>query len=516
VSERPAWNLLTGTLTRYVLLFVNIVIGIFLMPFTMHHLGKAQYGLWMLAASMTAYLQLLDLGYGNGLVRQVTQADARGDEDEMNAVLSTFLVVYIVIGLFALCAVAVLSAVVLPRFPNLSPTEVTTAQDVLRILGLRIAIAFPMSVFGAVTTARQRFALTGSIAIGVALLQGAATFLLLSAGYGLIALVSVTTLIAIASYAAYVGAAFATFPGLRLSLSRFSLEQAREVTTFSLYLFLISLAIQFGYNVDNLIIAAFAGTSAVAVYAVAFRLADYQRQLCNQFNGLLFPVVVRFSAADEMAALRSTLVDGTRIALGLIAGVTLCLVAFGDRLVLLWMGAEFLDSLAPLYVLAAAGVVLVAAGPLGNLLLARGRHRVVAFSCLGEAMVNLLLSLWLVRTYGIIGAAAGTAISVTISNVLIQMPAACRLLGIPIGTFLRRVSAPSLIALVPALAAAWLLRVAAAPASLVEILGSGALVGSIYAVTFVALGLRQSDRARYFGRLRELGTGSVVASVVGP
>jgi O-antigen/teichoic acid export membrane protein len=217
-----------------------------------------------------------------------------------------------------------------------------------------------------------------------------------------------------------------------------------------------------------------------------------------------------------MAALRSTLVDGTRIALGLIAGVTLCLVAFGDRLVLLWMGAEFLDSLAPLYVLAAAGVVLVAAGPLGNLLLARGRHRVVAFSCLGEAMVNLLLSLWLVRTYGIIGAAAGTAISVTISNVLIQMPAACRLLGIPIGTFLRRVSAPSLIALVPALAAAWLLRVAAAPASLVEILGSGALVGSIYAVTFVALGLRQSDRARYFGRLRELGTGSVVASVVGP
>ena len=48
----------------------------------------------MLAASMTAYLQLLDLGYGNGLVRQVTQADARGDEEEMNEILSTFLVVY--------------------------------------------------------------------------------------------------------------------------------------------------------------------------------------------------------------------------------------------------------------------------------------------------------------------------------------------------------------------------------------------------------------------------------------
>jgi hypothetical protein len=189
-------------------------------------------------------------------------------------------------------------------------------------------------------------------------------------------------------------------------------------------------------KLDNVIIAAFAGTTAVAVYAIAFRLADYQRQLCNQFNGLLFPVVVRFSAADEVDSLRATLVDGTRIAFGLITGVTLCLVTFADRLVAVWMGPGFADSLPALYVLAAAGTVLVAAGPLGNLLLARGRHRVVAFSCLGEAVLNLVLSIWLVRRYGIVGAAVGTAVSVTISNVLVQMPAACRLLDMPIGAFL--------------------------------------------------------------------------------
>ena len=146
--KRPEWNLLTGTLTRYVLLFVNIVIGVFLMPFTMHHLGKAQYGLWMLAASLTAYLQLLDLGYGNGLVRQVTQADTRGDEEEMNKILSTFLVVYSVIGAVTLGAVVLLAAVVVPRFPNLSPDDVATARTVLVLLGARMAIAFPMSVFG--------------------------------------------------------------------------------------------------------------------------------------------------------------------------------------------------------------------------------------------------------------------------------------------------------------------------------------------------------------------------------
>ena len=126
--ERPAWNLLTGTLTSYVLLGVTIVMGIFLMPFTMNHLGKAEYGLWMLAASMTAYLQLLDLGYGNGLVRQIAQADARRDEDSVNEVLSTFLVVYALIAGVALVAVGVLVLVVVPRFPNLSADDVRTAQ----------------------------------------------------------------------------------------------------------------------------------------------------------------------------------------------------------------------------------------------------------------------------------------------------------------------------------------------------------------------------------------------------
>jgi O-antigen/teichoic acid export membrane protein len=502
--RHSASNLVTGTLTRYILLFVNIAIGIFLMPFTMHHLGKAQYGLWMLVASMTAYLQLLDLGYGNGLVRQVTHADARGDEEGMNAALSTFLVVYLCIGAAALGAVVLLATFALPRFPNLSPADITTAQLVLLIVGARAAMAFPMSVFGAITTARQRFALTGSIAIGVALLQGAATYLVLRAGYGLVALVATTTGLAVASYTAYVAAAIATFPGLRLSFRRFSLAEVREVTSFSLYLFLISLAIQFGYNIDNLLIAAFAGTSAVAVYAVAFRLTDYQRQLCNQFNGLLFPVVVRFSAADQIEALRATLIDGTRIALALIAGVTLCLVTFGDRLVLLWMGAGFSESLPALYVLAAAGVVLVGAGPLGNLLLARGRHRVVAFSCLGEAVLNLLLSIWWVRHYGIVGAAAGTAVSVTISNVLVQMPAACRLLDMPIPAFLRQVCTPSLIALAPGVVAAWLLRTAAAPSTLVEVVGAGALLGLLYVAAFVGLGLHRRDRARYFGRIRHV------------
>src|SRR5262249_11633756 len=98
VRMNSVWNLLTGTATKYLLLAINIVIGVFLMPYTVRHLGTSEYGLWMLVASMTAYFNLLDLGYGNGLVRHVADADARDNPTLVNQILSTFVVVYVVLG----------------------------------------------------------------------------------------------------------------------------------------------------------------------------------------------------------------------------------------------------------------------------------------------------------------------------------------------------------------------------------------------------------------------------------
>src|SRR5207249_9335167 len=136
-------------------------------------------------------------------------------------------------------------------------------------------------------------------------------------------LVSATTAIGLASYGLYAWTASIAFPQLRIRPSAFSGRLVREVTAFSMYLFIIDIAIQIGFNLDNLVIGAALGTSAVAVYAVTLRLADYQRQLCNQFNGLLFPIVVRLRATGSLGDLQAMLIEGTRVALVLVIGVTI-------------------------------------------------------------------------------------------------------------------------------------------------------------------------------------------------
>jgi O-antigen/teichoic acid export membrane protein len=495
-------NLMTGTATNYLSLAVAVGLGFFLMPFTVHHLGTAEYGLWMLVASLTYYFHLLDLGYGNGLVRHVGEADARGDLDGVNRVASTFVVVYAGLGLLACSGTLALMLWVVPRFPHLSAGDIQRGRLVLAMMGARIAVGFPMTVFGAVSTARQRFALNNMVSILVALVNGLVTYAVLASGRGLLTLVASTTTVGIASYAGYAWTAKRAMPELRIRLSLFDPGLVRDVTTFSVYLFIIDIAVQIGFNLDNVVIGAALGTSAVAVYAVILRLADYQRQLCNQFNGFLFPLVVRFDARGRADALRDMLIEGTRIALILITGVTICVIGFGGPLIDRWMGPGFEAGAVPLYVLAITGVVLVGQGPLGNILLGTGRHRLVAVVSLGEAVANLILSVMLVRRFGMLGVAVGTAVPVVLANLFILLPAACRQMNVRSATFLRLVLAAPAMGAVPAIAACVMIRRWYPPASMSAILAEGAVVGLTYLCALGAFGFDSSGRTRYVAYLR--------------
>ena len=59
--------------TRYLAYAIDAVLGLVMLPFNLHHLGMAAYGLWVLTSSVTVYLSMLDFGYGGALVRFVAR-----------------------------------------------------------------------------------------------------------------------------------------------------------------------------------------------------------------------------------------------------------------------------------------------------------------------------------------------------------------------------------------------------------------------------------------------------------
>jgi O-antigen/teichoic acid export membrane protein len=515
--SNAATNLIAGTATRYLVLVLNIGFGAALMPFTVRHLGQTEYGLWMLVASLTTYFQLLDLGYGNGVVRHLVDADRRGDIADVNRVASTFVCVYSVIALIASGAIAVMIAFVVPRFPHLSPEQVRVAQLLLAILGARIAIGFPLTVFGAVTNARQGFVLNNGVASATVAASALCTYLVLGHGGGLLTLVAATTAINIAGYGGYAWTAYRVMPELRIRPSGFSASRWRDVTSFSLYLFVINVAGQISFNVDNVVIGAFLGPAAVAVYTIALRLAEYQRRLCDQFSGMLFPIAMAFGADGDRDALKRTLVEGNRIAMTLVTGASVCLVGFSGPLIVRWMGPAFGGSIAPFNILAIAGIIVVSQAASSNVLIAVGRHRTVTVIWIAEAAANLLLSVVLVRRIGLPGVAVGTLVPLVLGHIVVMLTAACRAVGVSILTCLYETTRPAAVAGAIAAAACVLIRVVRPPASALAVLVEGTLVAAVYVMSLATVGFDGATRRAYAIQVGRAAAAviAVAASVIG-
>src|SRR5437868_4139262 len=81
---------------------VTIVVGIFISPFVLHHLGDEAFGLWILILSLTGYYGLFDLGIRSSIVRYVAKYSATGERDELNWLISTALFSYSIIGIVCL------------------------------------------------------------------------------------------------------------------------------------------------------------------------------------------------------------------------------------------------------------------------------------------------------------------------------------------------------------------------------------------------------------------------------
>src|ERR1700746_731032 len=81
---------------------VNILVGIFLSPYILHHLGDEAFGLGALILSITGISGLFDLGILSSIVLYVATYSATQDHEELNRLISTALFSYTGVGAIAI------------------------------------------------------------------------------------------------------------------------------------------------------------------------------------------------------------------------------------------------------------------------------------------------------------------------------------------------------------------------------------------------------------------------------
>lgn len=187
-------QLKAGAMLNYVVLLLNTLVNLLYTPYMLRMMGQSEYGLFSLVSSVIAYITILDLGFGNAIVRYTAKYRAEGKLEEQYQMFGMFLVLYFVIGIIALCIGLSLYFNVDNMFgKTLTPFELSNVRIMMLVLVINLAITFPMSIFGSIMTAYERFVFPKIVNIVRIILNTAIMILLLYMGYKAVAMVIVLT-----------------------------------------------------------------------------------------------------------------------------------------------------------------------------------------------------------------------------------------------------------------------------------------------------------------------------------
>jgi O-antigen/teichoic acid export membrane protein len=500
-DERPLVTVARNVSTRWLAIIVDTLLGLVMLPLNLAYLGPAAYGLWALTASITIHFSLLHLGYGGSMVKFMAQYRAQKSVQAVNEIASTLFFVFAAAGVLAY-GIAVLVAFNIDAVFHLTPAQASVGQTLLLIIAIPVALNFPFSVYGGIVTGFQRQHVNGGIAIGVSVLVAAVNATVLVMGYGLITLVTATTVVRVAAYFLYRWNALRIYPALKIRWSLFCWKRLREVTGFSVYTLVIDCANRLNYQCDTLVIGAFLGAAPIALWTAASRIILGTQTLTNQLNGVLFPTVVDCATAGRRDRLREIFLQGLQLSLVMVVPIATALVVLGDPLIRAWVGPQMLGSVPALQILAVAVAIRVGNGTATTLLKGAGGHRMLAAVNFAVGVGNVLLSILLVRRFGLAGVAFATLAAV-ICATLILSPAACRRVDVPVTLALRRSVVPALWPSLIVGGALILTRDLSAGGGLIRVLAHAGGGWLLYIALFF-LAIRREERAAYIAKAQEL------------
>ncbi len=436
---------------------VNVLVGIFLSPYILHHLGDDAFGIWILIFSITGYYGLFDLGIRSSIVRYVAKYAATNEEDEVNRLVNTALFSYSVIAVATMIITLILTYCLDSIF-HVSAEFAVTARWLLLMVGASVAINFPLGVFSGVLEGLQRFLLVNLVSVVSTLLRAVFIVVALQHGYRLLMVAFIT--VALPLLGAVVKAiAVPYLLRLRIGLGYVSRSTLRHIASYSGTTFLIIVAGRLRFKTDAIVVGTFISAAAVTYFTIGARLVDYASEVVQSMAQIFVPMSSQSDAVGDLDVLRKIFVAGNRMCALVIFPITAILIVLGKSVIEAWVGARYVAASYPvMLILLIPSTLMIMQSASSRVLFGMGKHQMLAKVTLAEGIANLVLSVVLVRKFGIVGDAVGTAIPLTLTVLFFLPQHLCRLLKLRIASYLRHSFLLPLILTMPLVCVLLLLR----------------------------------------------------------
>ena len=288
-----------GALLSYVVIVLNMVIGVLYTPILTSKLGQSEYGLYSLVTTVISYLTILDFGFGNAIIIYTAKYRASKDKENEEKLHGMFLIIYTIIGLIAGLIGVILCFNVDKLFgATMTATEINKSRILMGILALNLVITFSFSIFSYIITAYEKFIFSKILNIIRIAINPIIMIILLNMGYKSIALVIVTTILnALVLFINFIYCK--TRLKIKFRFGKFDKVLLKAITALSIWVFLNSIIDKVNWTLDQFVLGIVSGTTEVAIYSVASHLITMYINFSIALSGVLLP---RIAMMEEKSA----------------------------------------------------------------------------------------------------------------------------------------------------------------------------------------------------------------------
>ena len=373
-------------------------------------LGAHEYGLFVLGLSIVQTISLVSLlGLNRGVVRYVAMYRASGHRSAERGVV---ILATAIVGISG-STLAGLTLLFAERICSLFPEGMLGLAGVLRTMALGVLGLSIYTLLGGVTAGQKRM---GSNVLVTRIIQPLSALLFLAALSAFPRMGGVTLAYVLSTFiAALFGLSFVR-DCFRPGLGR-AAYPLKPILLFSLPILGAAMLQRTTNRLEIYVLGLSQGPEEIAIFDVAARTVSTSVMALQSLNVMFAPMASDLHSRGQRGQLTELLTLVTRWSLlwSVPALVVTCLFA-GEILSL--FGSAFVAGALALVILAIGRFVNGATGPVGFAIVMAGHSRLNLLNSGVVLGLNLLLDLWLIPRFGVVGAALGSSISLSVVNLL--------------------------------------------------------------------------------------------------
>jgi O-antigen/teichoic acid export membrane protein len=399
---------------------ITFPILIILTPYMLKMLGDARYGVWALAAVVTSYVQLSDMGMTTALVKFIAEHWTKQDVKRISSTVSSAFFSFAVVGGIAAGTILLLRHFIVV---NLLRVPIELHDEALFVVTWIIVIFYfnlLFSVYNSVLLGIQRMDITNAISVFTKILKAIGMYLVLASGLGLKGLIINAAIISTLTICCNIIWSKKLVEGIKINPYFFSYKELKIIFKYSVNILMANL-ISLGQDpINKILIAAFTSLPFVAFYEIGSRVQQMVKQLFNVGLMPLLPATSELHSINNRHEIERIHLSISRFLYLFAVPLFMFTAGLADPLVKVWLGNGYQMAARAIQFLLMGHLISLLVTPQYIILQGIGKPKVNTYAHLLATSINIAISIPLILYIGFYGALIGGVTSLFISSLFID------------------------------------------------------------------------------------------------